>query len=98
MVAYVIADASHETAMRKRLAILFVFIGGVGAGMLLIGILTRYTDAMCREPLEMQNGIGMAASVAMILIFARVIWRQASSPRILSPQPRTSNRLQGPRS
>ncbi len=67
--------------MRKLFAILLVFIGGAGAGMLLIGILTRYTDAMCREPLEIQNGLLMGGSVVAILFFARVIWQQASSPR-----------------
>ncbi len=66
--------------MRNALAILYVFIGGVLSGALIIGILTRYTDAMCREPLEMHEGLKIAACSVAMLFLARWLWRSPSPP------------------
>jgi hypothetical protein len=64
--------------MRNAIAILSVFIAGLGAGLLTIGILTRYTDAMCREPLETQNGFLIGGAVIAMLFLARYLWRSGS--------------------
>jgi hypothetical protein len=64
--------------MRNALAIVFVFIAGIGAGLLAIGILTRYSDAMCREPLDFYNGFIIGGAVIVILFFARKMWRTNS--------------------
>ena len=61
--------------MKNALAIVFVFIAGIGAGALGIGILTRYTDAMCREPLNLLNESIIGGAVVMILFCARTMWR-----------------------